>query len=347
LNFKLEIINPASYPEWNDVVLSTPDYSIFHSTEWANVIHSTYKYQPLYFVYKDSEEINALIPSMIVNSFITGKRVVSLPFSDYCAPLLINDKLVFEDLFNKILAYLKSKKFHSIEIRGGNNFFENVKASNSFYVHRLELNKSDEELFAGLNGSTRRNIKKAMRDGITVRIEDTIEAVNQFFDMNRITRRYHGLPPQPRSFFKNIFSEFISKKKGVVISALYNNKLIASSMFLQFGNKAIYKFGASDRKYQRVRANNIVMWEAIKYYNNIRCEVLNLGRTERGNEGLRRFKAGWGASEEIVNIYKYSFKKNNFIHSRSYIVGFHNHLFKKMPLIILKFIGRIMYKHIG
>jgi len=186
MNYKLEIIDPTSYPDWNDVVLSAPDYSVFHSTEWANVIHSTYKYEPLYFVYKDPEEVCALIPSMIVNSFITGKRVVSLPFSDYCAPLLINNKLVFEDLFNKILAYAKSQKFSSIEIRGGNNFFENIDSSNCFYIHRLKLNKSDEELLAGFNGATRRNIKKAVREGITVKVENTLESVNGFYNINCI-----------------------------------------------------------------------------------------------------------------------------------------------------------------
>ena len=347
MNYKLEIIDPASFPEWNNVVLSATDYSVFHSAEWANVIHSTYKYQPLYFVYKNSEKINAVIPSMIINSATTGKRVVSLPFSDYCSPLLINDKPLFEDLFNEILAYSKSKKFSSIEIRGGNNFFGNVESPTYFHVHKLGLKKSEEELFAGLTGGTRRNIKKAVREGVTVRIEDTMEAVNGFYYMNCITRRYHGLPPQPLSFFKNIFLEFISKNKGVVISAFYNDKLIASSVFLQFGNKAIYKFGASDRKYQPVRANNIVMWEAIKYYNNKGYEELNLGRTEIGNEGLRRFKVGWVTSEESANIYKYSLRKNSFIRSKSYTVGIHNHLFKKLPLIVLKLIGRIMYKHIG
>jgi len=347
MNHKLEIINPASYPEWNDVVLSTPDYSFFHSSGWMNVLQITYNYEPLCFVYKISGVINALIPTMIVNSFVTGRRMVCLPFSDYCAPLEIHDHLLFEDLFNEILNYAKSEKLSSIEIRGGNNFLENVVSSNHFYVHSLELNKSEEELFAGFSGSTRRNIKKAIREGVIVRIEDTMKAVNRFYDMNCVTRRYHGLPPQPRSFFKNIFTEIIEKNKGVVISAFYNEELIASSLFLQFGNKVIYKFGASNRAYLHVRPNNIVIWEAIKYYNNKGCEELNFGKTETGNEGLKRFKIGWGASEEIINVYKYSLKKDEFIQSKSYTVGFYNHIFKKTPLIILKAIGNIIYKHIG
>lgn len=347
MNYKLEIINPASYPEWNNLALSAQDYSVFHSAEWANVIHSTYKYQPLYYVYKDSEEVNALIPLMIVDNHLAGKKAVCLPFSDYCAPLLLNDNTVFEDLFKKILVYLKFQNIDSLEIRGGTNFLKNIDSSNCFYVHRLELRKSDEELFAGFKGATRRNIKKAVREGIAVKVENTMESVNGFYNINRVTRRDHGLPPQPRLFFENIFSEFISKKKGFVINAFYKDELVASKIFLHFGDKAIFKFGASIKAYQHLRANNIIIWEAIKLYNKLGYKELSLGKTELENTGLRRFKLGWGASEEIDNTYRFSLKNNKFIRFKSYTVGFHNQLFKKMPLIVLEFISEILYKYMG
>jgi lipid II:glycine glycyltransferase (peptidoglycan interpeptide bridge formation enzyme) len=132
-----------------------------------------------------------------------------------------------------------------------------------------------------------------------------------------------------------------------VISAFYKDELIASKIFLYFGNKAVFKFGASIKAYQHLRANNIIIWEAIKLYNKLGYKELSLGKTELKNTGLRRFKLGWGASEEIDNIYRYSLKNNKFINFKSFTVGFHNHLFKKMPLIILKSIGKLMYRHIG
>ena len=49
----LKIINPLDLQNWDEMILHHADYSFFHSTEWANGIHSTYKYQPLYFVYKE------------------------------------------------------------------------------------------------------------------------------------------------------------------------------------------------------------------------------------------------------------------------------------------------------
>lgn len=347
MNYKLEIINPNSYPEWNELVLSAPNYTVFHSTEWTNVIHSTYKYRSLYFVYRTPHKIGALVPLMILDNHLTGKKAVCLPFSDYCAPLLLNDNTVFEDLFKKILVYLKFQNINSLEIRGCTNLFKNIDSSSCFYVHKLKLNKSDEELFAGFKGATRRNIKKAVREGIAVKVENTMESVNGFYNINRITRRDHGLPPQPRLFFDNIFSEFISKKKGFVISAFYKDEIIASKIFLHFGNKAIFKFGASIKVYQHLRANNIIIWEAIKLYNKLGYKELSLGKTELENTGLRRFKLGWGASEEVDNIYRYSLKNNKFINSKSYTVGFHNHLFKKMPLIFLELISEILYKYMG
>jgi len=48
--------------------------------------------------------------------------------------------------------------------------------------------------------------------------------------------------------------------------ASHKGKNIASAVYFHFGDKAIYKYGASDRKYQHLRANNLVMWEAIRWF---------------------------------------------------------------------------------
>src|SRR3990167_10276631 len=93
---ELEIINPLVYPDWDKLVLSTPNYSFFLSSAWARVLHETYKYKPLYFTLIKNNKLSALIPFMEVGSILTGKRGVSLPFSDYCEIIGI-DKDAFQD----------------------------------------------------------------------------------------------------------------------------------------------------------------------------------------------------------------------------------------------------------
>jgi len=124
-----------------------------------------------------------------------------------------------------------------------------------------------------------------------------------------MTRKRHGLPPQPFVFFKNVFDYIISKGYGIVVSALQSNTTIGASVFFHFGKNALYKYGASDMKFQNLRPNNLIMWEAIKWYRNRGNETINFGRTEPYNLGLLRFKRLWGASESPIKYYRYECKK--------------------------------------
>ena len=93
----VEIVNPIDHPNWDALVLAHPNCSFFHSSAWARVLQEAYGYKPLYFTVFDGDAISACLPVMEVSSFITGKRGVSLPFSDLCEPLA-DDALQFEAL---------------------------------------------------------------------------------------------------------------------------------------------------------------------------------------------------------------------------------------------------------
>ena len=114
----LEIIDPTNYAAWDELLLSTPGHSFFHSSAWARVLKDSYGYTPMYFATIENGQFWTLVPVMEVNSFITGKRGVSLPFTDYCEPLL-NENIEFVDLFNNIIEYGKKHGWKYVELRGG------------------------------------------------------------------------------------------------------------------------------------------------------------------------------------------------------------------------------------
>jgi len=60
---------------------------------------------------------------------------------------------------------------------------------------------------------------------------------------------------------KNIFDHVISRDHGDVVLASFNEKVIAGAVYFDFGEKAIFKYGASDRAYHHLRPNNLIMWE--------------------------------------------------------------------------------------
>jgi lipid II:glycine glycyltransferase (peptidoglycan interpeptide bridge formation enzyme) len=342
----LNIINPLDLQNWDELILQHPDYSFFHSSYWSKVLQDTYNYKPYYFVIEKENKLKAAIPVMFVESFITGKRAVSLPFSDYCQPL-ISKGINFIELFNEVLKLGKSKGLKYLELRGGNKYFPNVDGSTFDYNHNLDITLDEERLFENLNSNTKRNIKKAIREEVSVEISSSNSALEDFYLMNCITRKKHGLPPQPKKFFDNLFKHVLSQDNGFIATGKHNNVSIAGAVYLHIGNKVLYKFGASFMEYQNLRANNLVMWEAIKYYSAKGFKSFSFGRTEPDNEGLRKFKLGWGTTEEVLNTYRYNFTTNNFVSLKTKTSGLHNKFFNKAPLSALKIFGSIFYKHFG
>ena len=82
-----DIIDPLTTVNYDEMLLSTPGASFFHTSAWARVLVESYRYKPVYFAQISNDRISTLVPMMDVRSVLTGKRGVSLPFTDYCEPI--------------------------------------------------------------------------------------------------------------------------------------------------------------------------------------------------------------------------------------------------------------------
>ena len=339
-------INPIDFPHWDNILLTGENYSFFHTVGWARVLAESYHYKPVYFSLIQKSKLKILLPVMEVKSFITGTRGVSLPFTDYCFPIAA-DETLFRNTFEKAIQFGKKNGWKTFEIRGGNGYFKDVTACSTYYTHALSLTVNESEIFSNFRSSVKRNIKKAIKEGVNVTISNSLESVKEFYRLNCMTRKEHGLPPQPYFFFKKIYEHIISLKKGIVALAFCGNKTIAGAVYFHFGEKAVYKYGASDKTCQKLRANNLVMWEAIKWYAQNGFKHLSFGRTDLDHEGLLQFKRGWGAKEETINYYRFDLTKNAFVKDHSNLSKLQNKIFNKMPMPLLKLTGHLLYRHVG
>lgn len=343
---KIQIINPLNCPNWDELLVHSQNYSFFHSSAWARVLCESYDYKPLYFVSLENGRFSALIPLMEVNSFLTGKRGVSLPFTDYCQPV-VSAKINFQEIVDETIKYGKKAGWKYIEWRGGESNFQATTPSSFYYVHTLDLIQNEEEILSGFRNSTKRNIQKAIRNGVDISINNSLESVKAFYRLHCITRKHHGLPPQPYHFLKKVYEHIISKQKGLVVLASYQKSAIAGAICFSFGKKAIYKYGASDKRYQHLRPSNLVMWETIKWYVQNGFKSFSLGRTEMENIGLLQYKKGWDVKEQIINYYVYDMKKEKMVSRGSRYDTLYKVLLGKLPLPLLNFVGTLLYKHAG
>ncbi len=333
-------INPLENPDWDALLTSRPDFSFFHSTAWLTVLAESYGFAPLFFTAGET-----VLPLMEADSWLTGRKGIALPFTDECAPLGA-DPESFRKLFADAVAHGKTRGWKSIELRGGRKFFgTETPASVSFYGHELDLARGEKVLFEKMNGSVRRAVRKAEKDGVTVEILQSLEAMNFFYDLQCLTRQRHGLPPQPWRFFLNIHRRILSQNLGMIAVASHGGKKIAASVYFYLGGRAIYKYGASDFTHQHLRGSNLVMWAAMQWLAQHGAKTLDLGKTSLANEGLRRFKLNLGARERVVEYVKFDLRREVFVTEPDGVAGWHNKVFGAMPLWAARVAGGLLYKH--
>src|SRR5919198_1346137 len=87
---------------WDECVLSHPKGSVYHHSAWIKVITSTYHYEPFLVASKDAKSgrTNGIAPFLFIHSWLTGKRLVSLPFTSYC------DWLIPESAFLQLIDFV-------------------------------------------------------------------------------------------------------------------------------------------------------------------------------------------------------------------------------------------------
>jgi hypothetical protein len=310
------------------------------------VLQSTYGFKPVYFVVRQSGGIQSLLPMMEVDSWLTGRRGVSLPFTDECAPLCA-DTDSFRKLYEQALDYAKLRHWKYLECRGGLPLFGDASPSVSFLGHRLDLRGGEATLFSRCEGSVRRAVRKAEHSGLTVEFSRELDAMRAFYFLLCKTRKRHGVPPQPFDFFASIHRNVLAQNLGWVVLARAGQVPVAGAVYFHFGKTVTYKFGASDEAFQHLRANNLVMWEAIKRHAKGGFEVLDFGRTSLTNEGLQKFKLSWGTTEHRIDYVRHDCRTGGFAVVGDKASGLHTRVFGMLPDPVFNFLGSILYKHIA
>ena len=320
------------------------DFSFFHGSAWAKVLAESYGFTPVYFTAGKADEIKSVLPLMEVNSWLTGRRGIGLPFTDECEPLGTNSK-TFQELFQTAVEFGKTRGWKSIECRGGRKLFGEAPASLSFYGHVVQLVSDADKQFEKMDSSVRRAVRKAEKDGVTVVVSQSLDATRDFYSLQCRTRKRHGLPPQPFSFFLNVHRHILSQNRGMVAVASHGGRKIAAAVYFFLGGRAIYKYGASDLAHQHLRANNLVMWEAIKWLARKGATQLDLGKTSLAHEGLRRFKLQFGATEHAIEYLKFDLQQAKYVIETDGVAGWHNRVFRAMPVFMSRLAGSLLYKH--
>jgi hypothetical protein len=339
----IQVLDPTVYGNWDDLIATHPDAGFFHSRAWAKTLAEAYGFNCRYIV-ASGERLCGLLPIMEARSWIRGTRGVCLPFTDECSALTTT-QVRADALLDVAMREAADRGWKHLDACGERNCFPSEASTPAFYGHTLSLEQSASELFNRIENPVRRAVRKAEKSGVHVSFSTDLDALRDYYRLHCRTRTRHGSPPQPFSFFESIQRNILGQGHGFVALAYCENRPISGAVFFTFRGRALYKFSASDERFQSLRGPNLVIWRTIEKLIGSGATELNFGRTSLSNAGLRRFKLGWGTEETTIYRARYCFKRRSFVTIRDLADGAHARFCAAMPIFVSRWIGNIAYPH--
>jgi CelD/BcsL family acetyltransferase involved in cellulose biosynthesis len=340
--------NPLEDSRWQPFVENHPDGSVFHSAHWLEALCRTYGYEPV--VYTTTPPGRNLANGLVfcrVRSWLSGSRLVSLPFSDHCQPLAGAQDIA--ELMDWLKASRPSKRWKYIELRPrcleGAARTPDVTKSESYSQQVLDLSPTLDTLFRNFHKScVQRKIRRAEREKLTYEEGRSDELLKKFYDLLLLTRRRHGLPPQPLVWFRNVV-ECLGDRLLIRIASK-DDQPVASIVTIQYKDVLVYKYGCSDSRFNSLGGNSLLFWRAIQDAKKNGLLKYDLGRSETDNSGLVTFKENWGAVSMPLDYYRLPARQPFHLNS-GWPTRVARGVFSVMPDTLLAATGKLLYRHIG
>lgn len=344
-------VDPTKDARWSEFVEQHPKASVFHTVGWLQALRRTYGYEPVVFTTSPpNDELKNGLVFCCVRSWLTGQRIVSLPFSDHCEPLF-DSKEEVEFILSHLKTNLKAYHWKYLELRPFFNGprdarFENgLQPIKSYYLHKLDLKPNLHEVFSGFQkDSIQRKIRRAEREGLTYEEGRSETLLRKFYQLMLITRRRHELPPPPFKWFRNL-ADCMADKLAIRVASQHQRP-VAAMAILSHNDEVVYKYGCSNAQFHNLGGMPFLFWKTVEAAKKAGAGQLDLGRSEIDNHGLIQFKERLGATRSMLTYVKFPADDPQSADAR-WKMQIAKQVFSHLPGPCLAAAGRLLYRHVG
>src|SRR5262245_35388440 len=342
-------LDPLSDPRWQRFVQKHPGAGVFHSRPWLEALHDTYGYEPVaYAVIGPDQELVSGIPFCKIRSFVTGRRLVSLPFSDHCQPLVENAEELMallaaaqDDVRREGFKYLELRPLHLAEQE---LVLARLSKSSEAVVRCCDLARSRPEIVGGFHKSC---ILRRIRGGHANLVCEEGRSeflLGKFYRLLVFTRRRLQLPPQPLAWFRNLVDRLGDALTIRVLST--EGVPIASTLTLTFKRVVTYKYSCSNPQFNSLGGTIHLIWGIIQDAMQAGATELDWGKSDLDTPGLIVFKDHWGAAKSPLTFYRYPASVMTCAQNPA-VVAASKRLLRAFPDPVFTAVGGFLYRHVG
>jgi CelD/BcsL family acetyltransferase involved in cellulose biosynthesis len=308
-------LDPVGDPRWKTYVENQPDALVYHHPAWLEVLQGAYGGE-LVAVGCETEdgELRGVLALARTRGLVTGRRLSSLPYTPLAGPLA-SDEAAMAVVIRAALdesrarnAYLQIKTYSA----GLQTLVDDISGVPWETTYIVELPDTPEKLRFG-NSRNHSRIKwavnKAAKAAVRVRDAETETELRAWYELYLTTMRAHVVPPRPYRFFKAMWDVLRPREMMRVLLAEQDSgrgrRLIAGSVFLQFGSTVFYAFTGASAKDLTLRPNDVIQWTALHDACSGGFRRYDMGEVDADDQGLVEFKQKWGGQPTPLYRYYY------------------------------------------
>ncbi|MBX7153279.1 peptidoglycan bridge formation glycyltransferase FemA/FemB family protein [bacterium] len=270
MNFQL--ITQTQRDAWNAFIGKAPHGSVLQSFEWGEVKSGTWK-----SVYACATDDNGhwLAAALIL------KRVLPMGLSIFYIPrgpiFKRYDLQLIQFFFDSIRQLAKQEKVIVIkcdpEIPETSGDWINAFKNSGFSYNQenvqprgtiiLDIKPEPDELLKSFHHKTRYNIKLAEKKGVVVKEENSIQGIDIFYDLFKVTSERDQFMILHRSYFHHLWKTLSRHDMATVFVAYFDHKPLGAIFQTVFGSRMTYLYGASSNEHRNLMPNHLIHWQAI------------------------------------------------------------------------------------
>ncbi len=162
---------------------------------------------------------------------------------------------------------------------------------------RLELTKSEDEIFSNFRKNSRYEIRRAERLGVSVAPASSDAEIDEFLTLYaRLALRKGFAAEAPGDLRGSIRWLTTEESRGALLLARSENQVHGGAVIGRAGRRCWYVWGAAD-KHEHFNVGHILQWKALLWAKSHGCNDYDFGGyTPGATSGPAWFKAGFGGA---------------------------------------------------
>lgn len=333
--------------EWDhaldEYVASHKEGSLFHTRAWSRVLNESFRHEDRTILALQGRDIVGFLPLFVIRHPVFGGKAISIPLDACYGGVFTSDETwVAERLTVEAVNLVRKHDLRFLEIRTmqRQEWLRDLGfVEGSPMTYSIVPLHGHAENWRRLDGSARRAVRKAVREGVVVRASNRAQDLAVFHELLARSFRAFGSPVWGFEYLRNM-GDFFAPGVFRLLIAEHNGKVIGGVILLIFCGRAIYKYGACALDSYPLRPFNLLLWRAIELCIEEGCTELNTGSHNPRDAGLLHFKRTLGGIEGPDYFYYFSSHGRPPNYAR-YFGGYRvaKAVWRRLPLPITMFLG--------